>query len=257
MKKLLPIVMVAILFLAGCAVGTTQGQEPVLTTVSGSSDASQPSGLVVSGEGLVSYVPDVAILSLGIESQETTVAQAQANAADAMNKVVAALKAKGVADKDITTQRFSIQPVTQWVEEDVSGLKRGRQVIIGYQVTNTVQAKLRQIDQAGPVIDAVAAAGGDLTRINSISFTKEDITQEKNTARAAALQDAKAKAQQMAGILGITLGKPIYITESSPYITPTRDYYGVAPAAAESAPTPVLPGEQQLTVTVQIVYGIQ
>lgn len=253
MRKLLALVMVGMLFLSGCTAGA-QGQQPVYTGAA--SDGSQQTGLVVSGEGLASYVPNIAILHLGIEAQETTVAAAQAEAADAMAKVVAALKAKGVADKDIQTQQYSIQPITQWVEEAAGSVTKGRQVIIGYQVTNSVQAKLRQLDQAGPVIDAVAAAGGDLTRIDSISFTKEDIAQEKNTARAAAISDAQAKAQQMAGLLGITLGKPMYITESSPYVPPTRDYYGIAPGAAPAAPTPILPGEQQLTVTVQIVYSI-
>ena len=253
MRKLVLLAIVGLLFLSGCTAGA-EGQQPVYT--SAASDGTQQTGLVVSGEGRASYVPDVAILRLGIESQETTVAQAQAKASDAMGKVVAALKAKGIADKDIQTQQFSIQPITQWVEEVVSGLKRGRQVIVGYQVTNTVQAKLRQIDQAGPVIDAVAAAGGDLTRIDSISFTKEDITQDKNLAREKAVREAQAKAQQIAGLLGVTLGKPMYITESSPFTPPTRDYYGVAPAAAPGAPTPILPGEQELTVTVQIVYSI-
>ena len=252
MRKLLVLVMVGMLFLAGCAPGA-QGQQPVYTTASNSA---QQTGLVVSGEGWASYIPDVAILRLGIDSQETTVALAQQKAAAAMAKVVAALKAKGVADKDIQTQQFSIQPITQWVEEVVSGLKRGRQIIVGYQVTNTVQAKLRQIDQAGSAIDAVAEAGGDLTRIDSISFTKEDTTQDKNAARAAAVRDAQAKAQQIAGLMGITLGKPIYITESSPF-APTPIYYpGRDAAQGASAPTPILPGEQELTVTVQIVYGI-
>jgi len=174
-----------------------------------------------------------------------------------MAKVVAALKGKGVADKDIQTEQFSIQPVTQWVEEGVSGSKTGRQVVIGYQVTNTVQAKLRKMDQAGAVIDAVALAGGDLTRIDSISFTKEDITQERNLAREKAVKDAQAKAQQIAGLLGITLGQPTYITESSPYVPVTRDYYAAGAATSSQAPTPVLPGEQELTVTVQIVYAIK
>ena len=254
MRKLFVFVMVGMLFLAGCTTGA-QGQ--VTPYTSAASDGSQLTGLVVSGEGRGTYVPDVAILGLGIESQENTVALAQEKAAAAMAKVVAALKGKGVADKDIQTEQFSIQPVTQWVEEGVSGSKTGRQVVIGYQVTNTVQAKLRKMDQAGAVIDAVALAGGDLTRIDSISFTKEDITQERNLAREKAVKDAQAKAQQIAGLLGITLGQPTYITESSPYVPVTRDYYAAGAATSSQAPTPVLPGEQELTVTVQIVYAIK
>jgi uncharacterized protein YggE len=260
MRKSVLLVIVGLLFLAGCAV-KEQGAVPVgavgAVGTSAVLDATQQTGLVVSGEAQGTYVPNIAVLSLGIEDQETTVAQAQLNARDAMAKVVAALTARGVADKDIQTQQFSIQPVTQWTEETVGGITKGKQVIVGYQVTNTVQAKLRKIDEAGPVIDAVAEAGGDLTRINSISFTKEDISQEKNLAREKAVKDAQAKAQQIAGLLGITLGQPIYITESSPSVSTSRAYYGVAPAAAPEAPTPVLAGEQEFTVTVQIIYAIE
>jgi len=254
MRKLLVFVMVGMLFLAGCTTGA-QGQVPAYN--SAVSDGAQQTGLVVGGEGRGTYVPDVAILRLGIDSQENTVALAQQKAAAAMAKVVAALKAKGVADKDIQTQQFSIQPITQWVEEVVSGLKRGRQVIVGYQVTNTVQAKLRQMGQAGATIDAVAEAGGDLTRIDSISFTKEDITQEKNLAREKAVKDAQAKAQQIAALTGIALGQPIYITESTPYVYATKDYYAGGLPAASEAVTPIVSGEQEFTVTVQIVYAIK
>jgi len=254
MRKLVLLAIVGLLFLAGCTL-REQGAVP-----QGASDVlqgTQQTGLVVSGEGLGSYVPDIAILRLGIESQETTVAQAQLRAREAMAKVVAALKGKGVVDKDIQTQYFSIQPVTQYVEETVGGIRRGKQITVGYLVSNTVQAKLRKVDEAGPIIDAVAEAGGDLTRIDSIGFTKEDITQEKNLAREKAVKDAQAKAQQIAGLLGIELGKPLYITESSPYIPIPGPIYARAAEAAGAPSTPILVGEQELTVTVQIIYSIK
>ncbi|MFH1483815.1 MAG: SIMPL domain-containing protein [Chloroflexota bacterium] len=253
MRKLVLLVIVGLLFLAGC---TLKEQEAVPRETSAVLQASEQTGLVVSGEGLGTYVPDIAVLRLGIESQETTVAQAQLRAREAMARVVAALKGKGVADKDIQTQYFSIQPVTQYVEETVGGIRRGKQITVGYLVANTVQAKLRKVDEAGPIIDAVAVEGGDLTRIDSISFTKEDITQEKNLAREKAVKDAQAKAQQIAGLLGIELGKPLYITESSPYMPVPGPIYARAEAAGAPS-TPILVGEQQLTVTVQIIYSIK
>jgi len=255
MRRVVLLAIVGLLLLGGC---TAKAQDVVPGATSAVLDAPQQTGLVVSGEGLGSYVPDIAILRLGIESQETTVAQAQLKASDAMSKVVAALKGKGVADKDIQTQYFSIQPVTQYVEDTVGGVKRGRQVIVGYIVDNTVQAKLRKVDEAGPIIDAVAVAGGDLTRIDSISFTKEDVSQETNLAREKAVKDAQAKAQQMAGLLGIELGKPLYVTESSPYVSAPSPVYARAADAAGAAPTtPIQVGEQDITVTVQVVYAIK
>ena len=253
MRKLVLLAIVGLLFLAGC---TLREQGAVPQGASAVLQAAEQTGMVVSGEGVGTYVPDIAVLRLGIASRETTVAQAQLRAREAMAKVVAALKGKGVADKDIQTQYFSIQPVTQYVEETVGGIRRGKQITVGYLVSNTVQAKLRKVDEAGPIIDAVAVAGGDLTRIDSIGFTKEDITLEKNLAREKAVKDAQAKAQQIAGLLGIELGKPLYITESSPYIPAPGPIYARAEAAGAPS-TPILVGEQELTVTVQIIYAIK
>jgi uncharacterized protein YggE len=169
-----------------------------------------------------------------------------------MDAVMKALKASGVADKDIQTQRFSIYPVRQWIED------QQREITTGYRVTNVVIAKIRQVDKAGPVIDAVAEAGGNLTRIDNIGFTIDDPTPNYNEARAKAVEDAMDKAKQMAGSAGIKLGKLIYMSESTPYVPQVaiRDYAMKAEAAAP-APTPISPGELEIQVSVQMVYEIQ
>jgi len=115
--------------------------------------------------GKVKAVPDIVTLRLGIETEETSVAEAQSLAADVMEKGMTALTRNGVAKKDIQTQYFSIRRVTKWdrVKEE--------EVLVGYRVTNMVTAKIRNIDDAGTIIDAVAEAGGDLTRVDSISFS--------------------------------------------------------------------------------------
>jgi uncharacterized protein YggE len=218
---------------------------PVITS------GQQQVGLWVNGEGKSKATPDVVLLSLGIEAESKTVARAQQDAAQAMDAVMKALKTNGVADKDIQTQRFSIQPVTQWNED------RQRQIITGYRVTNVVIAKIRKIDSAGSVIDAVAEAGGNLTRIDNIGFSIEDPTPYYNEARAKAVEDAMAKAKQMASSADIRLGKLIYMSESTPYVPPVaiRDYAVKAEAAAPT--TPISPGELEIQVSVQMVYEIQ
>lgn len=212
----------------------------------------QQVGLWVSGEGTSKATPDVVLLSLGIEAESRTVAQAQKDAAQAMDAVMQALKANGVADKDIQTQRFSISPVTQWIED------QQKQIITGYRVTNVVIAKIRQIDKAGPVIDAVAEAGGNLTRIDNIGFSIDDPTPNYTDARAKAIEDARNKANQMANAAGIELGKLIYMSESTPYVPEVaiRDY-AMKSLAAAPAPTPISPGELEIQVSVQMVYEIR
>jgi uncharacterized protein YggE len=209
----------------------------------------QQVGLWVTGEGKVMVTPDIVLLSLGIEAEASTVAQAQRDAAEAMDGVMKALKSNGVADKDIQTQRFSIYPVRKWIEDEQ------REIIIGYRVTNMVVAKIRQVDKAGTIIDGVAAAGGDLARIDSIGFTVDDPTPYYEEARSEAIGDAMAKAKQMADSANIKLGKLLYISEGTSSAPPVRDLLlkvGAAPST-----TPISAGELEIQVTVQMVYGIR
>jgi uncharacterized protein YggE len=212
---------------------------------------SQQEGIWVSGEGEVIAVPDVAILRLGIEAQEASVEEAQTRATEAMNKVKTALTDEGVAEKDIQTQYFNIQRVTRWDNG------KQQEIVIGYRVTNMVTAKIREVEKAGTVIDAVALAGGDLTRIDSIGFTVDDPSDYYEEARQKAVVDAAAKAKQLAEVAGVKLGKPTYISESS-YI-PGPIYRQDMIAKAEGAPaveTPISPGEMEITMNVQIAYTI-
>ena len=210
---------------------------------------SQQSGIWVNGTGEVTVTPDIATLWLGIEAQADTVAEAQAQAAGAMDAVMTALAENGVDDKDIQTRHFSIYQVTRW--DDF----KDQQVVIGYRVTNMVTAKIRDVEQAGPVIDAVAAAGGDYTRINNISFSVDDPTPYYEQARQKAMADAKAKAEQLADLAGVNLGKPTYISEGTVY--PPVVYRDAGMEAMAPAPTtPISPGEIELTLTVQVAYAI-
>ena len=209
----------------------------------------QNTGIWVTGEGKVSVVPDVANLSLGVEAQAETVAEAQAQATGAMVAVMDVLDDYGIAKKDIKTQRFSIQAVKRW--------DNGTETLLGYRVTNIVAVKIRELDDTGVIIDAVAEAGGDYTRINSISFVVDDPTDYYEEAREKAMEDAEAKAQQLADLAGVDLGKPTYVNESGAFIPVPREYYMAVPEAAPApAPSPISPGETEIRLTVQVVYSI-
>ena len=125
----------------------------------------QQTGIAVTGQATVNVKPDVARLNLGVQVTEPTVAAARNNAADAMTKLQAALKAKGVQEKDIRTQALNINP--QYANQPNGGTPR----ITGYQVANTVQVTVRNLDTVSEVIDAAVAAGGNAVRMNGISFT--------------------------------------------------------------------------------------
>lgn len=218
--------------------------------IDGINISNQQEGIWVTGQGKVSVVPDIFSLSLGIEAQDVTVAGALAQAAEAMDNVMATLTDNGVAEKDIKTQYFNIRQVTRW-DRDYE-----KEVVIGYKVTNMVTAKIRDIDKAGSIIDAVAGAGGDLIRINSIAFSVDDPSAYHEEARIEAMADAKARAEQLAALAGVTLGQPTYISEGGGYIPPIvfRDF-GVM-EGAPAATTAISPGEMEISLSVQVVYSI-
>jgi uncharacterized protein YggE len=241
MKKtwwlILSLVVVVALGAVGCARGGSVTVAP-----------QQQTGIWVTGQGEVMAVPDVAELRLGVEVQADTVAEAQAQASDAMGKVQQALKDNGVAEKDIQTQQFSISPVTKWISD------RDEQEIVGYRVTNIVVAKIREIDKAGAIVDAVAEAGGDLTIIRDISFDVDDKTPYYEEARTKAVEDAENKAQQLAELAGVGLGRATFVSEGGGYLSAQTDY--VNEFAAPKAATPISPGELEITVYVQVIYEV-
>lgn len=238
--------------LSGCSAGgTITGEWP--TTLRVSLDNQQ--GIWVSGEGKVTVTPDIATISLGIAAQSKTVAEAQSQAAAAMAQVMKALTDNGIAEKDIQTQYFSITQVTRWDEN------KQEEVVIGYQVNNTVSAKIRDIDtdpeKAGSIIDAVAAAGGDLTRISGINFSVDDPTLYYEEARGKAIADARDKAEQIAKLAGVSLGNPTYISEYVSMPTIYRDVVYKSEGMSPSPLTPISAGETEIILTVQITFAIQ
>jgi hypothetical protein len=118
-----------------------------------------------------------------------------------------------------------------------------------------VVAKIREVDKSGIIIDAVANAGGDFTRIHGISFSVDDPTPYYAEARSKAVKDAENKARQLADLAGVKLGKASYISEGAVYLPRSAEDF----AKAEMTPapvTPISPGELKVTVSVQIIYEI-
>jgi uncharacterized protein YggE len=243
------VLVIAVVGFAGCSAGPT--------TIGTVDVNSQQTGIWVSGTGKVTVTPDIAMLSLGIEAQADTVAKAQEQAATAMAAVMVALKDAGIDEEDIQTQYFNIRELTNG---EIRYDEGGKEVVIGYEVTNTVSVKVRDVTKAGAVIDAVVTAGGDLTRVNGIDFTVEDPAPYYEQAREKAADYAKAKAQQMADLTGVTLGNVTYVSESSSYyLGGSYNYYrgdAMEVPAPTIYPTEISVGKLEITATVQVAYAI-
>jgi len=254
MKKLvilvLGLVMAGALIIgaAGCT-GNTDGTTNVTV-------GSQQTGIWVTGQGEVLVTPDIMNITLGITSQETTVAAAQTAAAGAMDKVMKALTDNGIASKDIQTQNYNITQLTRW-DKDLN-----QSIPYAYQVSNMVIVKVRELTKSGAILDTVTAAGGDLTRVNSISFGVDDPTKYYAEVRHKAMNDANARADQLADLADVSLGKATYINESTYYPSDRTVYLESAKisagAADSSVPTTsISSGEMKITMTVQVAYSIK
>lgn len=213
--------------------------------------AAGPAGISVSGEGSVFVSPDLARVTLGVAVTDETVAAARERAAEAMQAVLDALEANGIAEADIRTTAFNIHPEYRYSED------RGEE-ITGYQVRNLAIVTVRNLDDVPAVIDAATAAGGDAARVEQLEFTVEDREQHVGDARVQALENARAHAEQLATAAGVTLGAPISIVESGDSMPPPRPMIEESRAAGgDEAATPISPGEQRLRVAVQVVYAIE
>ena len=241
MRKLLVLVAAGALLLAACGSG-----EGTLVSAVGS-DGSTTTGINVTGQGKVTGRPDTLQITLGVSVLRPTVDQATGDAAALAAAVIDALKAEGVAEDDIQTANYSIYPEYDWSGET--------QRLLGYRVNNEVRAKIRDLDNAGSIIDAATAAGGDATVVSGLSFSIEDNAELLQMARTAAWNDAEGKARQLAQLAGLNLGPATSITESISYEAPPI-YWERDMAAAAETPTPIQSGTQDVTVVIQVTFAL-
>jgi uncharacterized protein YggE len=209
-------------------------------TQSARSDTPAAHQITVQGTGTVTAVPDTVAFNFGVQSQAKTASAAlDANAA-AADKVIAALKAAGIADKDIQTQQVSL---SQQLSDD-------GQTVLGYLAGSTVSATLPSIDKAGAIVDSAVAAGASSIDGPYLTLSNEQALEHK--ALADAVGDAKARAQALADAAGVTLGAIVDITESG---ASSPVAYAAKTADAAATPTPIQPGTQDVQESVSVTFA--
>ncbi len=231
---------------------------PAAQAVTTASQGNGQAGIWVSGIGTKEVEADVAVISLGVESREETVAAARGAAAEAMTSVLDALSTLGVADDDVVTTSLNIYPIQVWVEVKDDNGSHNEPRITGYTVNNQVRVTVRDIEMADEVIDKAAEVGGDLIRINNISFTVGDPAAYADEIRRRAVEDAKAKAELYAEAFGVELGPVVFVQESSGGVPiqqgPVRQE--MAMARMSDASTPIESGDINLSITIQAGFSI-
>lgn len=228
----------------------------LLVTACSPTTVVSPSGVAprtvnVSSTGTADAMPDAAKASITVESTNPTSASAaQSQAAAASTKVLDALKAANVDEKDIATQAIQVGPTYNYTQD-------GGQTLTGYRASQTIQVTFRDLTTAGATLDAVVAAGGNDVRIDSLSPYVTDPTVAGNAARAQAVEIATKQAEQYAKLMGFTLGDVANVTESTSSTPPPPIAYADAAAAPAEKSTPINPGTQQVTVSVNISWDIK
>lgn len=195
--------------------------------------------ITASGLGSVTTVPDRAHFSFGVQAQSRTASQALEAADTQLRRVVAALREAGVAQADIQTEQISLSPRTS--EDGVQ--------IVGYMAVSSVSVRVRNLDRAGPVVDAAVGAGAN--QVYGPSLTRSDQAAVYRSALKAAYADARAKAQALAEAAGVTLGE----------MTSTVEGGGNAPlplaaGRAEDAKATVEPGTQEIQASVSVTFAV-
>lgn len=216
-------------------------------------DTSTPPGATINqrsitstGIGIVSGTPDVLTVQLGVQTQAKTASDALSDNNKKAADLIATLSAQGVDKKDVSTSDLSIYPTYNSTGNTITG----------YQVSNTVTAVLRDVAKAGSVIDAAARAAGDAIRLNQVGFSFADDSELRAQARATAVKNALAQAKQMADAAGVSLGDVLSISENASMSSP-QPMFAMADAAGSAREAmPIVSGEQQLSVSVQVIVGI-
>jgi uncharacterized protein YggE len=203
--------------------------------------------ITVTGTGMVTLTPDIAYIYIGVQTQDASATVAMNDNNTRAAAIIAAIKGFGVADKDVQTTNFSINPQQQY---DNTGKITG----IIYVVDNTVYMTVRDLTKLGDLLNASVQAGAN--SINSITFDVADKSAALTQARQAAVTDARKQADELVGATGVSLGdvQTISYYDSSP--SPVM-YSARAADMANAVSVPVQAGSMQITTTVTIVYGIK
>jgi len=204
--------------------------------------------ITVSGEGKIMAKPDIGEVSLSVVSDASTVAAAQKDNTGKMNAMIKAIKDLGVDEKDLKTVNYSIFPKYQYAY--------GKSTIIGYEVNQTLDVKIRQLDKASTILAKAAESGAN--QIGSLTFTIDNPDSIKAEARKKAIDDAKQKAEVLKNDLGVSIVRIVSFSESGsqPPISYLKDSaLGIGGGAAPSPE--VQTGQNEITVDVSITYEIQ
>ncbi len=211
--------------------------------------AAESKVITVVGQGEAKGVPDQARVNVGVDVFEPEVGQAVEKNEATIKAIMEALAGLGIAPEDIQTSNYSLYAEQKYGDQGAEGIS-------GYRVSNQVSVTIRDIERVSEVLEAVISAGAN--NIYGVEFTVSDPAALESQAREAAMQDARQRAAELAGLEGLQIGDIILISESFNQVGPLYRYGmgGGAEAPAAAAPS-ISPGQVSVTSQVQVSYQLK
>lgn len=204
--------------------------------------------LDISARGEVTRIPDIAVINAGVVTNAPTAAVAMQQNADRMTRVLAALRASGVAEKDIATSSINLSPQYRYVENQAP-------VVTGYQASNQVTIRFRDVARSGTILDTLVKQGANQISGPNLMLDKPEAAQDE--ARLAAVKTARARADLYANATGLRIKRIVSISESENFVPPPMPYMVRNQAMDAAAKTEIVPGEQAIGVTLSVVFELQ
>jgi len=245
----------ALLVLGECSRAAGDGEAAATTVAPARADAmlaqaavpaaGTASGITVSGVGRITGVPDTLRATVGVAARRPSVQAALDAANAAAERVLDALDDAGVAADDVETTQFSVNP--QYADDGA---------ITGYEVANLVEVTLRELDAIGATLDAVVRAGDDEARVQGVEYRLEDNAALLTEARTAAVEDARASAEQYAAAAGVELGALTTLSEVTADQPMAQQFAADAAGGEAAAAVPLAPGTQEVGVTVTATWSL-
>lgn len=216
-------------------------------------DVTDEGTISVSGDGRVFAAPDIAEISLGFQSgRQPTAAAAMERLKASMDQVIEAVKDQGIEEKDIRSEYFYLNPAYDYAD--------GRQIMRGFEANQSLRIKVRDLDKISMVLGAGTDAGAN--QAGSVNFTLDDPDAKQAEARQLAIEEAKEKAQELARQLGVRLGDIKSFSEGGGWAPPMymerqTAAYGMGGADVDQKAVQLPPGEQEIMVSVTLVYELE
>ena len=212
--------------------------------------------ITVSGTGEIYAKPDLALISFSVHNEAKTVSAAMAENTANMNAIIMIMKSKEIEDKDLKTISFNVYPRYEWQKEQIEILPQpeGRRVLVGYEINQSLQVKIRDMNKIGEIIKGATDTGA--SQVGNLQFTIDDQDRLKKEAREEAIEEAKEKAKELASQLGVKLVRITSFVEGG-VAPPYYDYAFKESAISSGSPMPQIEtGENKIEISVNIIFEI-